>query len=48
MAGEKILKIAKDFGIPCDKFSNLEDDKDYLVFGSFVLVENFLKDTVEK
>ncbi len=48
LAGEKILTIAKDFGIPCDKFSNLEDDKDYLVFGSFVLVENFLKDTVEK
>ncbi len=43
LAGEKILKIAKDFGIPCDKFSNLEDDKDYLVFGSYVVVDSFIK-----
>ena len=43
LGGEKITQILTNFKIPHTKFTNLQNDEKYLVFGSFYLVENFLK-----
>ncbi|MBQ6223771.1 MAG: bifunctional folylpolyglutamate synthase/dihydrofolate synthase, partial [Campylobacter sp.] len=43
LGGEKITAILDEFKIPHTKFTNLQKDENYLVFGSFYLVENFLK-----
>ena len=43
LGGEKITEILDEFKIPHTKFTNLQKDENYLVFGSFYLVENFLK-----
>ncbi|RAZ60430.1 bifunctional folylpolyglutamate synthase/dihydrofolate synthase [Campylobacter hyointestinalis subsp. lawsonii] len=48
LAGAKIQSIAKSLGISVSKFSCIDKDKDYLVFGSFVLVEHFIKEVIEK
>ncbi|ANE35792.1 bifunctional folypolyglutamate synthetase / dihydrofolate synthetase [Campylobacter iguaniorum] len=48
LAGDKIQKIAAQLGIKCAKFTSLKDDENYLVFGSFVLVYHFIKETLEK
>ncbi|MFW5619200.1 MAG: bifunctional folylpolyglutamate synthase/dihydrofolate synthase, partial [Campylobacter hyointestinalis] len=48
LAGAKIQGIAKNLGISVSKFSRIDKDKDYLVFGSFVLVEHFIKEVIEK
>ncbi|TQR60816.1 Mur ligase family protein [Campylobacter troglodytis] len=48
LATKKIKLIAKDLGIACKKFKDLRKDKNYLVFGSFVLVESFLREYFEE
>lgn len=48
LAGAKIQGIAESLGISVSKFSCIDKDKDYLVFGSFVLVEHFIKEVIEK
>lgn len=48
MASEEILDICKQKGLECTLFEKLEDSKEYLVFGSFLVVEKFLKDYFEK
>lgn len=48
LANERIFSFAKTLGIQCEWFKNLECDKKTLVFGSFVLVENFLREWSDK
>ncbi len=43
MASEEIEKFCKEEGIEFSKFSKIEKDREYLVFGSFVVVETFFK-----
>lgn len=43
LATDKIEIVCKNLDIKCSKFSFLEDSKNYIVFGSFMLVEEFLK-----
>lgn len=47
LAKKEIKSIAKALNIECDEFRALEKDKKYLVFGSFLLVENFVRENVE-
>lgn len=47
LANSEIKRIAKELGITCEDFKTLKKDERYLVFGSFVLVENFLKEHFE-
>ncbi len=47
LAKKEIKSIAKALNIECDEFRTLEKDKKYLVFGSFLLVENFVRENVE-
>ena len=42
LGGETITQILDEFGISHTKFADLQKDENYLVFGSFYLVENFL------
>nr|WP_236842763.1 bifunctional folylpolyglutamate synthase/dihydrofolate synthase [Campylobacter lanienae] len=48
LAKKQIIKAANELGIECLEFKHLDKDKRYLVFGSFVLVENFIKDKIER
>ena len=48
LATKEISTIAKELSIACENFKCMQKEKDYLVFGSFVLVENFLKEYFEK
>ncbi|WP_086282482.1 Mur ligase family protein [Campylobacter devanensis] len=48
LATHKITQIAKDLGITCCEFTNLDENEKYLVFGSFMLVENFIKEEIER
>lgn len=43
-ANSEIFKFAQKLGIKCEEFKTLDPNKKTLVFGSFVLVENFLKE----
>lgn len=43
LASDEVFKIAKELDIACEKFTGIKDDELYLVFGSFLLVEKFLK-----
>ncbi|MBF7043628.1 bifunctional folylpolyglutamate synthase/dihydrofolate synthase, partial [Campylobacter volucris] len=43
LAGEKLLESLKELDIKYKKFNHIENDNLYLVFGSFLLVENFLR-----
>lgn len=45
LAGEEIAKICAQIGLECDKFTQLNERENYLVFGSFLLVEHFLNET---
>lgn len=47
LAKQEIKSIAKALKIECDEFRALKKDKKYLVFGSFLLVENFVRENVE-
>lgn len=44
LANERIFDICKKLDIKCEEFKGLDESKKTLVFGSFVLVEKFLKD----
>ena len=44
LAGEEIAKICAQIGLECDKFAQLNERENYLVFGSFLLVEHFLNE----
>lgn len=48
LANENIFIIAKKLGIKCEKFQHLDSNEKTLVFGSFTLVENFLKEFGDK
>ncbi|TKX33096.1 Mur ligase family protein [Campylobacter aviculae] len=48
LADDEIYKIANILGIRCEEFISLEKQKKTLVFGSFALVENFLKEWSDK
>lgn len=43
MATEEIKKICQDANIYITDFKKIKDDEEYLVFGSFVVVEKFMK-----
>lgn len=43
LAGDKIMLVCNDLGIKCGKFTSLKNSENYLVFGSFMLIEEFLK-----
>lgn len=43
----EIKRTAKELGIVCEDFQSLKQHERYLVFGSFVLVEHFLKENFE-
>ena len=45
---KQIIKAANELGIECLEFKHLDKDKLYLAFGSFMLVENFIKDEIER
>ncbi|NPA50722.1 MAG: bifunctional folylpolyglutamate synthase/dihydrofolate synthase, partial [Epsilonproteobacteria bacterium] len=40
---ERLKEILKELNIPFRDFENIKEDKEYLVFGSFYVVEEFLK-----
>lgn len=42
---EQLIKSLEDLAIPYQDFNAIEPDKNYLVFGSFVVVEAFLRRT---
>ncbi|AXP09510.1 Mur ligase family protein [Campylobacter hepaticus] len=44
LADDQIYSIASKLEIKCEEFKKLEENKKKLVFGSFMLVENFLKE----
>ncbi len=44
LADDEIYSIASKLGMQCKEFVKLEENKKNLVFGSFMLVENFLKE----
>ena len=43
LATNEIKKVCESLIIKCSKFKSLEESRNYLVFGSFMLVEEFLK-----
>lgn len=43
LINDRIFEILKGFEISCQKFQKIDQNRKYLVFGSFMLVENFLK-----
>ncbi|OUR69939.1 bifunctional folylpolyglutamate synthase/dihydrofolate synthase, partial [Arcobacter sp. 31_11_sub10_T18] len=45
---KNLLEVCADLNIKVDDFKSLEQNKEYLVFGSFSVVEEFLKVYVEK
>ncbi len=47
LATNEIKAAAKALGVACEDFEGLNKGEKYLVFGSFVLVENFVRDYVE-
>lgn len=48
LALDKIKQVAKELEIECFEFEYLDENKRYLVFGSFMLVENFIKEEIER
>lgn len=40
---ENLIKVIEKLDIPCSDFQKIEEDRAYLVFGSFSVVEAFLK-----
>lgn len=45
LAGEEIAKICAQIELECSNFTQLNERENYLVFGSFLLVEHFLNET---
>ncbi len=48
MAQKEIKNICKQKKIEISDFKSINDDEEYLVFGSFIVVEKFMKDYFEK
>lgn len=48
LGGEKIINCLNELEIKWDKFTGIKKDEKYLVFGSFMLVEHFLRNYFEK
>lgn len=48
LATKRIQQIAKKLKIPCENFTHLDDAAQFLVFGSFKLVEHFIGEVIEK
>lgn len=48
LATHKIIQVASELGIACCEFVNLDENERYLVFGSFMLIENFIKEEIER
>ena len=48
LANDEIFNIASSLGVKCEHFKSLNLQKKNLVFGSFVLVENFLRNWCDK
>ena len=48
MANKEICRVCKDLEIECRDFKTIESDKIYLVYGSFLVVEKFIKDFFER
>lgn len=48
LATKQIKSAAKALDIECSEFTAIEKDKKYLVFGSFMLAERFIKEQFEK
>lgn len=47
-ANELLFSVARELGIRCELFKKINPKKTTLVFGSFVLVEKFLKECCDK
>lgn len=47
LANERLFTIAKELNLKCQKYNGMQDDETYLVFGSFLLVEAFLRKEIE-
>lgn len=47
LANEDIKEVCQELKIKCKQFESLSEKKSYLVFGSFMLVENFLKNEMK-
>lgn len=47
LGGEKITEILDEFGIKYSKFTSIDKDENYVVFGSFALAKAFLKDNFD-
>ncbi|HEA7842827.1 TPA: bifunctional folylpolyglutamate synthase/dihydrofolate synthase [Campylobacter coli] len=48
LADDEIYKVANALNLRCEEFASLDKDKKTLVFGSFALVESFLKEWSDK
>lgn len=48
LAVDKIIQVAKELEIECFEFVKLDENERYLLFGSFMLVENFIKAEIER
>ncbi|ASM36633.1 Mur ligase family protein [Campylobacter sputorum] len=48
LGGEKIIQCLDELDIKWNKFNGVKNDEKYLVFGSFLLVEHFLRNYFER
>ncbi|EEU4848743.1 bifunctional folylpolyglutamate synthase/dihydrofolate synthase, partial [Campylobacter coli] len=48
LANDKIYQVANALNLKCEEFVSLDEKKKTLVFGSFALVESFLKEWSDK
>ncbi len=48
MSKKEIVDICRQMNIEVNSFNSIDDSEEYLVFGSFVVVEKFMKDYFEK
>ncbi|MEE3775901.1 bifunctional folylpolyglutamate synthase/dihydrofolate synthase [Campylobacter sp. CX2-4080-23] len=48
LAVDRIIELSKELKIKCFEFKNLDEKERYLLFGSFMLVENFIKEEIER
>ncbi|EAH9345156.1 bifunctional folylpolyglutamate synthase/dihydrofolate synthase, partial [Campylobacter coli] len=48
LANDEIYQVANDLNLRCEEFVSLDERKKTLVFGSFALVESFLKEWSDK
>ncbi len=48
VAEKEIVDICRQMNMEVNSFNSIDDNEEYLVFGSFVVVEKFMKDYFEK